>query len=206
MRFACVLALCCAAACAAPVKPKPAPPPAPPPPAPPTVQETVLHAGVTALAIGECAQQAAESCNALDDNCDGVVDEGCPYAADPRGVQITISWNTGADIDLYVRDPSGEMVFYNEEARQSPVGGSLDHPARGQCRPEQPITNVESAHWPAPAPAGPYAVELHYFGPCGDPVETEVTMSVVVHGKLGGVYRYKLKPEEKVQAVTFELR
>ena len=203
MRFACVLALCCAA-CAAPVKPKPAPPP-PPPAAPPTVQETVLHAGVTAMATGECGDPTAESCNAIDDNCNGIVDEGCPYAADPQGVQISISWNTGADIDLYVRDPSGEMVFYNEEARRSPVGGFLDHPARGKCR-EQVITNVESAHWPAPAPSGPYAVELHYFGPCGDPVETEVTMSVVVHGKLGGVYRYKLQPEEKVQAVSFELR
>lgn len=203
MRFACVLALCCAA-CAAPVKPKPAPPP--PPPAPtPTVQETVLHAGTTAYATDECTEPKAESCNALDDNCNGIVDEGCPYAGDPQGVQITISWNTGADIDLYVRDPSGEMVFYNEEARRSPVGGSLDHPARGKCR-EQVIANVESAHWPAPAPSGPYAVELHYFGPCGDPVETEVTMSVVVHGKLGGVYRYKLQPEEKVQAVSFELR
>jgi hypothetical protein len=190
------------------MKPPPVAAPPPPPPAP-TVQETVLHAGVTALPT-ECAsalaRAAAETCNALDDNCNGIVDEGCPYAADPQGVQITIAWNTGADIDLYVRDPSGEMVFYNEQARRSPVGGSLDHPARGRCRPEQPITNVESAHWPAPAPDGPYKVELHYFGPCGDPVETEVTMSVVVHGKLGGVYRYKLQPEERVEAVSFELR
>jgi uncharacterized protein YfaP (DUF2135 family) len=170
------------------------------------VQETVLHAGVTAVATDQCAGATSETCNAVDDNCDGVVDEGCPYAGDPQGVQITVAWNSRADIDLYVRDPSGEMVFYNEQARRSPVGGSLDHPARGQCRPEQAITNVESAHWPAPAPAGPYVVELHYFGPCGDPVETEVTMSVVVHGKLGGVYRYKLQPEERVEAVSFELR
>lgn len=189
MRLACALLALSCSACAAPAKPSPAAPPPPPPPAP-TVQETVLHAGVTAV----------------DDNCNGVVDEGCPYAGDPQGVQITVAWNSRADIDLYVRDPSGEMVFYNEEARRSPVGGSLDHPARGQCRPEQEITNVESAHWPAPAPAGPYVVELHYFGPCGDPVETEVTMSVVVHGKLGGVYRYKLQPEERVEAVSFELR
>ena len=202
MRFACVLALC-AAACAAPIKPQPVA--APPPPPAPTVQETVLHAGVTALDL-ECTHEATETCNALDDNCNGIVDEGCPYASDPQGVQITVAWNTGADIDLYVRDPSGEMVFYNEEARRSPVGGSLDHPARGQCRPEQEITNVESAHWPAPAPNGPYKVELHYFGPCGDAIETEVTVSVVVHGKLGGVYRYKLQPEERVEAVSFELR
>lgn len=191
-------------ACAPAPKPVSAPPPPAPPPAP-VVQETQLHAGVTALAL-ECVTGSAEVCNAIDDDCDGVVDESCPYAADPQGVQITISWNTGADIDLYVRDPSGESVFYNEEARRSPVGGFLDHTARGACRTEQAIANVESAHWPVPAPAGPYAVELHYFGPCGDSVETEVTMSVVVHGKLGGVYRYKLQPEERVQAVSFELR
>lgn len=204
MRRACLLLLCCAA-CAAPNKPKPVPatPPAPPPA--PTVQETVLHAGVTAIEL-TCASGTAEICNALDDDCDGIVDEGCPYAADPQGVQITAAWSTGADIDLYVRDPSGEMVFYNEQARRSPVGGFLDQAARGQCRPEQAITNVESAHWPVPAPSGPYKVELHYFGPCGDPVDTEVTMSVVVHGKLGGVFRYLLHPEERVEAVSFELR
>jgi uncharacterized protein YfaP (DUF2135 family) len=172
------------------------------------VQETELHAGVMSF-TAQCAEGALETCNAIDDNCDGVVDEGCPYttgAADGQGVQITVAWDTGADIDLYVRDPSGEMVFYNEEARRSPVGGVLDHTARGKCREEQTIANVESAHWPVPAPPGPYVVELHYFGPCGDSVDTNVTMSVVVHGKVGGVYRYQLKPEERVQAVSFELR
>jgi tRNA (guanosine-2'-O-)-methyltransferase len=198
------IALLLIVSCAPAPKPVVAPPPAPAPPAP-EVKETELHAGVTALAL-DCSAGTAEVCNAVDDDCDGVVDEGCPYAADPQGVQISIAWNTGADIDLYVRDPSGEMVFYNEEARRSPVGGFLDQTARGACREEQAIANVESAHWPAPAPNGPYVVELHYFGPCGDSVETEVTMSVVVHGKLGGVYRYKLQPEERVQAVSFELR
>jgi len=182
---------------------KPPPPPEPAPPAAePKLHETELHAGVTSVA--KCGDGSDESCNALDDNCDGVIDEGCVYQS--GGVQVTIAWDTGADIDLYIRDPSGEQVFYNKEARRTPVGGFLDHAARGQCRPEQEITNVENAHWPEPAPKGDYVVELHYFGPCGDVVETHVTVSVSIHGKVAGVYRYTLQPEERVEAVSFQVR
>ena len=195
--FAALLLLGCAS------KPPPplAPPPEPQPP--PVVEETELHAGVTPFAF-DCAPDAAEECNALDDNCDGTIDEGCGYES--GGVQITVSWETGAAIDLYVLDPSGEQVFYNEEARRTAVGGFLDHAARGQCRPEQPITNVENAFWPDPTPKGDYVVELHYFGPCGDVIETHVTVSVSVHGKIAGVYRYALQPEERVEAVAFQVR
>jgi tRNA (guanosine-2'-O-)-methyltransferase len=47
--------------------------------------------------------------NALDDNCNGPIDEGC--GVDGGVVQFSIAWDeTRADVDLEVTDPSGELV------------------------------------------------------------------------------------------------
>jgi Putative metal-binding motif len=161
-----------------------------------------LHEGVDPLKF-ECSPAAQEVCNAIDDNCNGVIDEGCGYSG--GAVQVTIGWDTGADIDLYVTDPSGASLFYNEEHRSSAVGGRFDHDARGDCRPEQSQPRIENVYWPEPAPHGSYALELHYFSPCGDTSQTHVTISVAALGKPLGIYRYQLKPEERVQAITFEI-
>jgi hypothetical protein len=193
----CALLLC--VACAAPAKPV-APPPPPPAPAPRAGHTASVHSGVAPVSIA-CAAGAAESCNAVDDDCNGVIDDGCGYAS--GGVQVTIGWDTGADIDLYVVDPSGQTLYYHEQHRSSSAGGRLDHDARGDCRREQQNPRIENAYWPAPAPSGTYQLELHYFGPCGDSSQTHVTISVAALGKPLGIYRYQLKPEERVQALSF---
>jgi tRNA (guanosine-2'-O-)-methyltransferase len=194
----CALALC--AACG--TQPKLATPAAPPPPPATTGHTKDLHEGVDQVAL-ECSPSANESCNAIDDNCNGVIDEGCGYSG--GDVQVTIGWDTGADIDLYVTDPSGAKLFYNEQNRSSAAGGRFDHDARGDCRPDQDQPRIENVYWPAPAPRGSYALELHYFGPCGDTSQTHVTISVAAKGKPIGIYRYQLKPEEHVTAVAFEV-
>lgn len=184
--------------------PRPAAPPSTPEPTPAPAQSATpqMHQGVTEVDV-RCEGREEEQCNALDDDCDGAIDEGCGYSS--GGVQVTIRWDSGADIDLYVRDPSGEAVFYNKEHRKTPVGGHLDHDARGDCRPEQPHPHIENAYWPEPAPPGEYGVELHYFGPCGGNAETRVQMSVSVSDHILGVYEYLLSPEEKAHAVDFEV-
>lgn len=149
----------------------------------------------------ECAYGAFEECNALDDDCNGIIDDGCGYESGE--VQITVAWNSAADIDLYVTDPSGETLFYNEQHNRSPIGGHLDHDARGDCRRAQKNPRIENAYWPAPARAGSYRVELHYFSPCTGAAMTEATLSVVVAGELLGAYRYRLEPEQRIEALSF---
>jgi hypothetical protein len=149
----------------------------------------------------ECAYGAYETCNALDDDCNGVIDDDCGYES--GDVQITVGWNSGADIDLYVTDPSGFTLFYNEQHKRSQIGGRLDHDARGDCRREQKNPRIENTYWPAPATRGNYRVELHYFSPCTGGAATEVTLSVVVGGELLGTYRYRLEPEQRVEALSF---
>jgi hypothetical protein len=186
--------------CAARAKPPEPPPPPQPPPAAPVGRTASVHSGVNPLELA-CAAQTKETCNAIDDDCNGVIDDGCGYQN--GAVQVTIGWDTGADIDLYVVDPSGEALYYHEQHRTTRAGGRLDHDARGDCRSEQSNPRIENAFWPAPAPSGAYQLELHYFGPCGDSSETHVTISVAALGAPLGSYRYQLKPEERVQALTF---
>ena len=151
----------------------------------------------------DCAPGREEVCNALDDDCNGVIDDGCGYRT--GGVQITVAWNTAADIDLYVNDPSGDTLYYNEEHERSSIGGHLDHNARGDCRREQKNSRVENAYWPAPAPSGNYSVALHYFSPCASSAVTKATISVAVGGKLIGSYQATLKPEQRIEALSIDV-
>jgi hypothetical protein len=151
----------------------------------------------------DCQPNAFEQCNALDDDCNGIIDDDCGYES--GSVQITVGWNSGADIDLYVTDPSGSTLYYNEQHDRSPIGGHLDHNARGDCRREQHNSRIENAYWPAPAHAGKYRVALHYFSPCDKGASTEATLSVAVDGQLLGTYRYRLEPEQRIDALSFEV-
>ena len=166
---------------------------------------TDVHVSADAQRLnGECGDGAYEQCNALDDDCNGVIDDECGYES--GDVQVTLSWNTGADLDLYVTDPSGATLFYNERHKRSKIGGHMDHDARGDCRREQQNSRIENVYWPPPAKTGTYKVELNYFSPCGRAATTEATLSVVVENQLLGAYRFRLEPEQRIEALRFTKR
>ena len=153
----------------------------------------------------QCTQKASETCNALDDDCNGVIDDGCGYSS--GAIQVTASWDTGADVDLYVTDPAGETIMYNAEHRSSTSGGVMDHDARGDCRREQENPHVENVYWNVERPpSGSYKVDVAYWGPCGDAGDTHTTVSIAVGGKVLGVFSYTLSREERVHVASFTLR
>lgn len=176
---------------------------APPPPAVVEVKKDTVEVLSAPEAVPtKCEPSARETCNGLDDDCNGVIDDECGYQT--GAVQITVAWESGADIDLYVTDPSGETIYYNEQHDHSSLGGRLDHNARGDCRRQQ-HPRIENAFWPAPAPVGRYKVELHYFGPCEKSARTAAHVSVSVRNKLVGSYDYALEPEQRIDALEFEI-
>ncbi len=172
------------------------------PPEAPTelrVQAAPPPLGVTLTPV-QCTPGASEACNGLDDNCDGRIDEGCGWES--GAIQVTIRWESGADIDLYVTDPFGEVISY--QRRQSSSGGVLDHDARGACVPGSDM--IENVYWVSPnPPRGTYQVELHYWGECGVARETPTQISVSVGGRVIGVYGVTLAPRQRMPVVSFTL-
>lgn len=88
-------------------------------------------------------------------------DRVVPHTGD---VQVTLEWDTTADLDLHVFDPAGEEVYFGH--RQAASGGELDVDANFPCTAAttQPVENV---YWPwGGAPPGEYRVRVKYFGQC----------------------------------------
>lgn len=81
--------------------------------------------------LGPCIPLGYEICsNALDDNCNGALEEGC---GTPGGVvQFMIAWDAAlADVDLNVTDPNGELIEAGRVVKSGLLKGR-DCPGRRQ--------------------------------------------------------------------------
>lgn len=91
-----------------------APLPAPAPEASARPAEGDLAAAVIEVPEGAgplsaCTPTGVEICfNATDDNCNGVIDEGC--GVHTGLLQFAIAWERGPDVDLLVTCPKGELA------------------------------------------------------------------------------------------------
>jgi hypothetical protein len=82
-------------------------------------------------------------------------------------VKVSLRWSTVADLDLYVTDPAGEIIYYANPTSAS--GGQLDVDANAGCG-DQTTTPVENIFWEAgTAPAGTYGVQVYIWSTCDVP-------------------------------------
>ena len=147
----------------------------------------------------QCQQGTEEACNGLDDNCNGVIDEGCGYQG--GNIQITAAWQTASDIDLHVTDPSGAEVYY--AARSSASGAVLDHDANAACRIAPPT--VENVYWNTQTPpSGTYQVRLVAYDMCGVP-NTPTTLSISVGGRVIGAYSVTFTRQNESYSIPFTI-
>jgi hypothetical protein len=93
-------------------------------------------------------------------------------------VQVTVQWNTAADVDLHVRDPYGELIYYGDPTSAS--GGRLDVDSNFPCGTN--MFYVENVYWPSGrAPAGTYQVLVDVLSLCGGGTPTW-TLTARVNG------------------------
>lgn len=96
-------------------------------------------------------------------------------------VQATLIWNSTNDLDLWVTDPRGTLIYFNN--RTSSSGGELDVDANPGCQnpTNQPVENI---FWPAgKAPTGEYVISVNYFQGCETSLPTSFTLRVLVDGQ-----------------------
>jgi len=122
---------------------------------------------------------------------------GLPSTGD---VQVTLFWNTTADLDLAVRDPDGNIIYY--PAPTSPSGGQLDVDANGYC--ENPTTTpIENIFWGfGMAPTGSYLVSVLYSIDCADEGSVAYTVIVTVDG-VATEYTGTVNPGDYLDIVEF---
>ncbi len=100
-----------------------------------------------------------------------------PIVVGTGDVQVTVAWDTDADVDLHVVDPGGSEIYWAE--RQSPSGGQLDLDSNAGCAGDN-VRN-ENITWPVgTAPQGTYTVRVDYWSNCDAP---ETNYTVLIHSE-----------------------
>ena len=115
-------------------------------------------------------------------------------------VQITLTWNSTNDLDIWVTDPSGEKIYFYHP--RSASGGVLDVDANAGCNnlTTQPVENV---YWPASgAPRGTFNIQVNYYQYCLEgSVPTDYTVRILVDSKFS-VFHNTIQAEKDTQDVT----
>lgn len=145
-----------------------------------------------------CTASGPELCfDATDNNCNGVIDEGCGLETGP--LQFVIAWPEGADVDLEVTDPSKE--------KPSAEGRTESGLAKGRdCGRSQSVChgqNVENVYFAGDRPPpGRYLVEIKV----AKPEDVRFPVKVRLGGRVGvKTFAFDVKIDSADESKVFEL-
>lgn len=111
-----------------------------------------------------------------------IIDLGLPTG----DIQVTLVWNTNADLQLLVRDPAGQAVY--DDQLTVPSGGRITSQGNLNCVASL-TTPVSHTYWPTGlGRGGSYEVEVWYQNQCNDTRPVSATLYITVAGQsLGGI-------------------
>ncbi|ESU29105.1 hypothetical protein FLJC2902T_11440 [Flavobacterium limnosediminis JC2902] len=105
-------------------------------------------------------------------------------------VQISMTWDTQSDVDLWLIEPDGNKIYYADKTSSS--GGELDFDNTVEYGPENIFFNTT-------APSGTYTVKVNYFS--GAPTTTHYNV-VVKNGSTITNYEGTLTVDDQTDTVT----
>lgn len=113
----------------------------------------------------------------------GALPQNLASLALPEGdIQVYLTWNTNADLQLLVRDPVGQSIY--DDFPQVTSGGLLAADGNVNCIQEEgdPVSYI---YWPAGLlRQGTYEVDVWFENTCQDTTPVTFTLTVVVRGQV----------------------
>lgn len=117
-------------------------------------------------------------------------------------VQFNVSWDSLADVDLYITDPAGEEISFSH--RTSNSGGELDLDSNESCTRG---FSVENVYWPTGgAPEGEYIVSLALYSACGGTEPSVYRGTLLLGGAVVETFDGELAPSQandKIELTRF---
>jgi hypothetical protein len=89
-------------------------------------------------------------------------------------ISASLSWNNFNDLDLIIKEPNGNLVFFKK--KRSETNGILDVDANANDNPTRTRKPIENIRWPAgEAPKGEYIVSVMFYRKSPDEPSTGST-------------------------------
>ncbi|MBN2469911.1 MAG: PPC domain-containing protein [Anaerolineae bacterium] len=96
------------------------------------------------------------------------------------GIQVAVSWDSTADLDLEVRDPYGNSIFWDNPTAENAV---FDRNVNASCVDPTAESPTEQINWaPGAVPSGSYEVIVYYMQGCDNNNPANIELNVTVDG------------------------